>query len=195
VSDHRPRDDEYYEQDRAALFSQGDIFRDVPLGYPTVLEEAEDDGEPDVRAGDWLAAGKRRFLSGPLDFGPAMLITPTCAMSAQGASGYAHAIRTLVVVRSLEDVVESGFLSKDQAADLRRRDRFGNYMYLPPTADGEMLESVALLYYAITVHHDFLEGNRITQLGYEGARQLQHKLGVFYAGFDVDRAEFDPPMD
>lgn len=195
MSDHRPGDDEYYEQDRAALFSQGDIFRDVPLGYPTVLEEAEDDGEPDVRAGDWLAAGKRRFLSGPLDFGPAMLITPTCAMSAQGASGYAHAIRTLVVVRSLEDVVESGFLSKDQAADLRRRDRFGNYMYLPPTADGEMLESVALLYYAITVHHDFLEGNRITQLGYEGARQLQHKLGVFYAGFDVDRAEFDPPMD
>jgi len=33
------------------------------------------------------------------------------------------------------------------------------------------------------------------QLGYEGARQLQHKLGVFFAGFDVERDEFDPPMD
>jgi hypothetical protein len=54
---------------------------------------------------------------------------------------------------------------------------------------------VALLYYPVTVHHDFLEGNRITQLAYEGARQLQHKLGAFYAGFDVDREEFDPPMD
>jgi hypothetical protein len=195
VSDHRPRDDEYYELDRTALFSQGDIFRDVPLGYPTLLEEAEDDGEADARADDWLAAGKRRFLSGPLGFGPAMLITPTCAMSAQGASGYAHAIRTLLVVRALPDVIENGFLSEDQAADLRRRDVFSNYMYLPPSADGELPESVALLYYPVTVHHDFLEGNRITQLAYEGARQLQHKLGVFYAGFDVDREEFDPPMD
>jgi hypothetical protein len=195
VADHRPGDDEYYEQDRTGLFSQGDIFRDVPLAYPTALEETQDDGERDERTEDWLAAGKRRFLSGPLDFGPAMLITPTCAMSAQGASGYAHAIRTLIVVRSFADVVENRFLSQDQVADLRRRDRFANYMYLPPTADGELPESVALLYYPVTVHHDFLEGNRITQLGYEGARQLQHKLGVFYAGFDVDRNELDPPMD
>jgi hypothetical protein len=193
VTEHRPGDDEYYAQDRTALFSQGDVFRDVPLAYPTALEETEDDREPDERAEDWLAAGKRRFLSGPLDFGPAMLITPTCAMSAQGASGYAHAIRTLVVVRSFADVIENRFLTEDQAADLRRRDRFINYMYLPPTANGELVESVALLYYPVTVHHDFLEGNRITQLAYEGARQ--HKLGAFYAGFDVGREEFDPPMD
>jgi hypothetical protein len=92
-------------------------------------------------------------------------------------------------------VIENRFLTEDQAADLRRRDRFINYMYLPPTANGELVESVALLYYPVTVHHDFLEGNRITQLAYEGARQLQHKLGAFYAGFDVDREEFDPPMD
>jgi hypothetical protein len=82
-----------------------------------------------------------------------------------------------------------------QADDLRHRDRFNNYMYLPATADAELPESVALLYYPVTVHHDFLEGNRITQLAYEGARQLQRKLGVFYAGFDVDRSELDPPMD
>jgi hypothetical protein len=176
--------------------SQGDIFRDVPLAYPTVLAEQEVGEDVDDEApADWLAAGKRRFLSGPLEFGYAMLITPTCAMSAQGASGYAHPIRTLVVVRPLADVVELGFLSAGQADDVRRRDRFGNYMYLPATADEELAESVALLYYPVTLHHDFLEGNRITQLAYEGARQLQRKLGVFYAGFEVDRSELEPPMD
>lgn len=196
MADHRPADEEYYEQHRTELFSQGDLFRDVPLGYPTVLEEAdEEESAADELAGDWLSAGKRRFLSGPLDFGPAMLVTPTCAMSAQGAAGYAHPVRTLVVVRSLNDVVAHGFLSDDQAADLRDRDRFANYMYLPPTPNGELPESVALLYYPVTLHHDFLEGNRITQLAYEGARQLQRKLGIFYAGFEIERAEFDPPMD
>lgn len=98
-------------------------------------------------------------------------------------------------MRALDDVVRHGFLSDDQASDLRRRDRFANYMYLPATPDGELPESVALLYYPVTLHHDFLEGNRITQLAYEGARQLQRKLGTFYAGFEVDRREFDPPMD
>jgi len=62
-----------------------------------------------------------------------MLITPTCAISAQGASGYAHPVRTLVVVRPLVQVVVDGFLSDDQAADLRRRDRFANHMYVPAT--------------------------------------------------------------
>lgn len=63
------------------------------------------------------------------------------------------------------------------------------------TAAEELAESVALLYYPVTVHHDVLEGNRITQLAYEGARHLQRKLGMFYAGFEVDRHELDPPMD
>lgn len=73
MADHRPADQEYYAQQRTELFSQGDLFRDVPLGYPTVLHEAEEDeGEADERVGDWLSGGKRRFLSGPLDFGTAM---------------------------------------------------------------------------------------------------------------------------
>jgi len=42
-SDHRPADDEYYDHDRTELFSQGDIFRDVPLAYPAVLGELEED--------------------------------------------------------------------------------------------------------------------------------------------------------
>jgi hypothetical protein len=195
VADHRPADDAYYELNRTDRFSQGDIFREVPLAYPTVLHELEEDDEQDPRAEDWLSAGRRRFLSGPLDFGPALLITPTCAMSAQGAQGYAHPVRTLVVVRPLAILVERAFLTADQAADLRQRDAFASYMYLPATDDEELPESVALLYYPVTVHHDFLEGNRITQLGYDGARQLQRKLGIFFGGYEVDRDELDPPMD
>ena len=101
-ADRRPSDDEYYQQHRTGLFSQGDLFRDVPLAYPTFLHELTepDEDDADVQVHDRLSAGKRRFLSGPLDFGHAMLITPTCAMSAQGASGYAHPVRTLVVVRA-----------------------------------------------------------------------------------------------
>jgi hypothetical protein len=41
--DHRPADDEYYQPDRAELFSQSDIFRDVPLAYPAVLGKLEED--------------------------------------------------------------------------------------------------------------------------------------------------------
>ena len=174
MADHRPADDDYYQPGRIELFSQGDIFRDVPLAYPTVLGELEEAEDADDQVtDDWLAAGRRRFLSGPLEFGYAMLITPTCAMSAQGASGYAHPIRTLVAVRPLADLVERGIISPGQADDLRHRDRFGNYMYLPAIADQELVESVALLYYPVTLHHEFLEGNRVTQLAYEGARQLQ----------------------
>jgi hypothetical protein len=129
VADHRPDDDEYYELERTALFSQGDIFRDVPLAYPTVLHEVDEAHAPEGDDDDWLSAGKRRFLSGPLEFGHAMLITPTCAMSAQVATGYAHPVRTLVIIRALAGVVERGYLTDGQAADLRHRDRFGNYMY------------------------------------------------------------------
>ncbi len=35
----RPRDADYYERDRVALFSQGDLFRDMPLAYPLPASE------------------------------------------------------------------------------------------------------------------------------------------------------------
>ena len=83
--ERRPADQDYYEE-RLAFLSQGDIFRDVPLSYPLPAREiAADEG-----------GGARRFLSGPLDFGTGMLITPTCSMRAQGTEGYAHPVRTLV---------------------------------------------------------------------------------------------------
>jgi hypothetical protein len=189
----RPSEAEYYERDRGELLSQGDVFRDVPLAYPLpadelIVGEEEQDG------------GSRRFLSGPLEFGPAMLITPSCSLGAQGAAGYGHPVRTLVPVTPLAELVVRGVVKKTALADIRRFDHLINYMYLPPLNVDELEfsipESVALLYMPITLHHAFLEGQRVSQLAYRGAQQLQRKLVWFYSGWlENDLNVFDPPMD
>lgn len=59
-----------------------------------------------------------------------------------------------------------------------------------------MPESVALLYMPVTLHHAFLEGQRVSQLAYRGSQQLQRKLVWFYTGWLEDDLDvFDPPMD
>lgn len=184
--ERRPTDDQYYET-RFAEFSQGDIFRDVPLSYPLPANEisVEDGGE-----------GSRAFLSGPLSFGMAMLITPTCSMRAQGTSGYAHPIRTLVPVLPLDDSLREGAGITDEKLGLcRSYDGLINYMYLPADPSGELPESLALLYMPITLHHDFLDGQRITQLAVEGARQLHRKLQWFFTSVLDPREAFSPPLD
>lgn len=187
----RPPDPEYYERDRVELFSQGDLFRDVPLAYPLPA------GELVV---DEASSGSRRFLSGPLEFGPAMLITPSCSLGAQGAEGYGHPVRTLVPVIPLAELVERGVVKETALPDVRRFDHLINYMYLPPLEVDElefaMPESVALLYMPVTLHHAFLEGQRVSQLAYRGAQQLQRKLVWFYTGWLEDDLDvFEPPMD
>src|SRR6266542_2957479 len=98
----RPSDADYYERDRVELVSQGDLFRDMPLAYPSPAAEL---------LVDQAALGSRRFLSGALDFGPAMLITPSCSLAAQGAAaGYSHPVRTLVPVVPLQDLVARGMI-------------------------------------------------------------------------------------
>src|SRR5919201_5581247 len=109
----RPPDADYYERNRVELVSQGDLFRDVPLAYPMPADELVVDGEP---------GGSRRFLSGPLEFGPAMLITPSCSLGAQGAKRYAHPVRTLVPVLPLAEFVDRGVVKETALADLRRFD-------------------------------------------------------------------------
>src|SRR4051812_27067771 len=144
----RPGDADYYERDRVELFSQGDLFRDVPLAYPLPA---------DALVVDEASGGSRRFLSGPLEFGPAMLITPSCSLGAQGATGYGHPVRTLVPVIPLAELVSSRIVKETALSDLRRFDRLINYMYLPPLDVDElefsMPESVALLYMPVTLHH------------------------------------------
>lgn len=187
----RPPDTDYYERHRVELFSQGDLFRDVPLAYPLPADELVVDEE---------SGGNRRFLSGPLEFGPAMLITPSCSMGAQGTAGYGHPVRTLVPVLSLAELVERGVVKETSLDDFRRFDHLINYMHLPPLEVDElefsMPESVALLYMPVTLHHVFLEGQRVSQLAYRGAQQLQRKLVWFYSGWLEDDLDvFDPPMD
>jgi hypothetical protein len=187
----RPPDTEYYERDRLELFSQGDLFRDMPLAYPMPATELLINEQFE---------GSRRFLSGPLTFGPAMLITPSCSLGAQGVGRYAHPVRTLVPVLPLAEIVERGVIKETALADLRRFDHLINYMYIPPLKVDElefaMPESVALLYMPVTLHHAFLEGQRVSQLAYRGAQQLQRKLVWFYSGWLEDDIDvFDPPMD
>jgi len=187
----RPPDSEYYERDRVELFSQGDLFRDVPLAYPLPASELVIDEE---------SGGRRRFLSGPLEFGPAMLTTPSCSLGAQGTAGYGHPVRTLVPVLPLAELVARGVVKEAALDDLRRFDHLINYMYLPPLDVNElefsMPESLALLYMPVTLHHAFLEGQRVSQLAYRGAQQLQRKLVWFYSGWLEENLDsFDPPMD
>jgi hypothetical protein len=187
----RPSDADYYERARIELLSQGDLFRDVPLAYPLPADELVVDEE---------SGGSRRFLSGPLEFGSAMLITPSCSLGAQGSGGYAHPVRTLMPVLPLAELVERGVIKETALDDLRRFDHLINYMYLPLLEVDEfefaMPESVALLYMPVTLHHAFLEGQRVSQLAYRGAQQLQRKLVWFYSGWLEDDLDvFDPPMD
>lgn len=90
----RPADADYYERERVELFSQGDLFRDVPLAYPMPAGELlveEDEG-----------GGSRRFLSGPLEFGPAMLITPSCSLHKRSDAGEVRCDRSPLIILELE---------------------------------------------------------------------------------------------
>ncbi len=149
--ERRPNDSEYYAE-RTRWVRQGDQFCDVPLSYPFPPDAVE------------LAEGSRRFLSGPFDSGFGMLLSPTCAMAAQGREGeYAHAVGVLAPVLPLELLVELETIKPAAIDDLRVYDHLVNYFYVPSIDDVGLPESLALLYAAITVHHDYL-GDRVAQL-------------------------------
>ncbi len=179
----RPDDDEYYET-RLELLSQGDIFRDVPLAYPSPAREIVEEES---------AAG-RRFLSGPFETGLAMLTTPTCSMRSQtDPSAYANPVRTLVPVMPLDDGLKRSLgLDAAKLGLLRKYDRLINYMYLPAAPAYGLPESLVFLYMPVTLHHDLIDGQ---QLALQGARQLHRKLVWFASGLLLPRETFEPPMD
>jgi hypothetical protein len=175
----RPPNDSYYE-DRTSYVRQGDLFQDVPLGYPWPPEAVEH------------SAGKRKFLSGPFEPGFGMLLTPTCSMIAQGDAGrYAHPVRVLAPVLPLQRLVDEGVVKSGAIDDLRRYDHLVNYFYIPAIADSGLPESLALLYSSITVHHDYLEERRITQLSETAAVHLKYKLAALYSGGLFSHADFE----
>lgn len=151
---------DYYERDRVDLFRQGDLFRDVPLAYPL----------PSGRT--HCRRGERRHsplsVSGPLESGPAMLITPSCSPGAQGGGGgYAHPLRTLVPVLRLDQFVERGSSGghSRRSATVRPPDQ----LHVPAAARRRQLrfsrpESPALLYMLVTLHHAGPDGLRVSQL-------------------------------
>ena len=100
------------------------------LGAPTACRRATSPLPADELVVDDERGGSRRFLSGPLEFGLAMLITPSCSLGAQGTAGYGHPVRTLVPVLPLAELVERGVVKETALDDLRRFDHLINYMYL-----------------------------------------------------------------
>jgi hypothetical protein len=187
---HEPRPRAEYYESRTDLYSQGDIFRDVPLAYPTPAAEIaiEDTDTPEETA--------RTFLSGPLEYGLAMLISPTCSMRSQTAGrDYAHPVRTLVPLRPVTELTDMGILDRSKRNIAEKRDSLINYMWIPDNDTLGIPESLALLYMPVTLHHEMLDGLRVTQLAHDATCQLQKKLAWHATSVLLDRAEFDPPMD
>jgi len=189
VTDGRQRrpPDDYYET-RNEHLSQGDIFRDVPLAYPLPADGIVIDEDDH---------GVRIFLSGPFTTGLALLVTPSCSMTAQRAEPgtYAHPVRTLVVIRAIDELVANEVFNDSKLGLIRSYDSLNNYMYLSENRELEIPESVALLYMPVTLHHEIIADQRVTQLTKVAAQQLQRKLAYFTTSMLIDREEFDPPMD
>ena len=176
--ERRPSDENYYEE-RTTWLRQGDLFTEIPLGYP-FPPDAVDHSE-----------GNRKFLSGPFEPGVGMLLTPSCSMAAQGKHGaYAHPARILAPVIALDDLVAAGAIKSSALDDLRTYDHLANYFYLPPLPDAGMCESLALLYMPITLHHDYLEDRRIAQLSVEAAVHLKRHLTYHFGGELFSHADF-----
>jgi hypothetical protein len=183
----RPTSD-YYEH-RTELLSQGDIFADVPLAYPSPAGEIVVDDHDESET-------SRRFLSGPLDYGHAILITPTCSMRSQAPGrDYSHPVRTLVPLRPVDELVDLEVLDASKRSLSERRDSLINYMWIPPDSRLGLEESLALLYMPVTMHHDMIVDQRITQLTRDAVCQLQKKLAWHATSILLERSEFDPPMD
>jgi hypothetical protein len=176
--ERRPPDDGYYEL-RTEYVRQGDIFRDVPLGYPWPPDAVDHE------------AGSRKFLAGPFEPGFGLLLTPTCSMTAQGAPGhYSHPVRMLAPVLPLEHLIAEKAIKAGAVDDLRERDHLINYFYVPAITEAALPESVALLYAAITVHHDYLDGRRMAQLSQAAAVHLKYKMTALFAGELFSHADF-----
>jgi hypothetical protein len=179
----RPGDDDYYVEPWSDTFLQGDLFVDVPFAVPA---------PPDAV---FMSEGDRRFLSGPFDAGPAMLISPSCTIAAQGSppGTYAMPARSLIPIRPLAELEEAGAITEKNVGNLRA-DRLRNYLYLPPGSPLDD-ESVALLYMPLTMHHDVIADERRSQLTGVAYHHLRVKLIAYASGLVIDPAVLGEPPD
>jgi len=178
----RPDDDGFYEQ-RTDYLRQGDLFTEVPLGYPWPPNAVDH------------KHGSRKFFAGPFEPGFGLLLTPTCSMAAQGKPGfYAHPNRALAPVLPLERLVNEGAIKTGARDDLRRYDHLVNYLYLPALETVGLPESAALLYAPITVHHDYLKDRRVAQLSRSAAIHLKRQLTSHFSGALFRHDAFDDKL-
>lgn len=182
VKFRKPDGDYFVVPPSTATYYQGDIFENVVFGFPSPPEAVA------------LHDGERRFISGPFDVGPAMLITPTCNMAAQGGEGetatYAHPVRTLCPIVPISRLRESGMVTEKNEGNFFA-DKLRHLFYLPPLREGEE-ESAALLYMSITVHHDVIAEERVAQLTGEAHRHLRIKLMAYQGSYLLDHDELGP---
>lgn len=177
----RPPDDRYYEE-RTEWLRQGDLFRDVPLGYPFPPDAVDHQ------------AGRRKFLAGPFEPGFGLLLTPTCSMHPQGeefTGRYAHPHRALAPVRPLEELVERGAVREGAVAQIRQHDQSMNYWYVPAIEAAGLPESLALLHAPIVVHHDYIADRRVAQLSPEAVVHLKRQLAAHVSGSLFAHEDFD----
>lgn len=168
--ERRPADEAYYEP-RTKWVRQGDLFTEIPLGFPFPPDAVEH------------SEGKRKFLSGPFEAGFGMLLSPSCSMAAQGEPGkYAHPARIIAPVRPIEELVDRGAIKEGALDDLRAFDHLANYFYIPPISEAELPESLACLYAPVTIHHDYLEDRRIAQLSEVASVHLKRQLTYHFGG-------------
>jgi hypothetical protein len=169
----RPDDEAYFVDSRTEHIAQGDIFRDVPFRWSSVVPE----GVAEV---------------GFDGFG--MLITYTSGMMKQppGTRDYKHPFRLVAPIFSFTMLAEQG-LPEDLLAEIRRSDKYANFMYLPAYPD-EFEESAVLPYRPTLVEHESLEGNRVTQLQGPAAVQLQLKLATTFLGGKWNAEDLEPDL-
>ena len=164
------RPDDYYRQERTVLFSQGDIFSNVPF----VDIDSESYGREVTRS-------------------KALLITPTDVMRAHGAideGSYATSVFAVVPVLPVThlEVNWEDFFNDDLL----------HYMFLPSSGDGAIPESGAVLSEpSLLSLRVLLECPRIMQLTVDATRQLQRKLVMYYTMIQPSpqRSDFHPWAD
>jgi hypothetical protein len=178
--EHRPYDHEYWTQPWATALFAGDLFEAIPFtDQPTALLL---DDEQEVA----------KHYIGPVALGYGLLITPTCDMADQRASGgSAHPFRTLVPVVPLSLVLERTDGLGGNADLLRSRDTIYPYMYLPPLPGVLKGESVACLFRPSLVSDHLLADppRRVAQLKPEARRHLKVKLAAYWGRVAVDPSE------
>lgn len=159
----------------------GDLFEGVPFGdQPTRVIAS--DGED----------GSTQHYVGEVAFAYGLLITPTCDMADQHASGQAsHPFRVLVPVVPLELVVAEVGDVEHSVGLLRGRDALTAYVYLPALEGVLDGEHVACLFRPSLVSDELLRepARRIAQLQPEARRQRKVKLAAYWGRAQVAAEE------